>query len=208
MKSSLLFLIFAFQSAIAAAAAPAVDIKDPRTALGREDDIRVDAQLLKDEISPGSIIGVTYQIQNLTTEAVAVAEKACSSSYDPDSQTVTVAIGSEIPDGGFLPKLTMIAAGESKTFTAGASLRVVSAAGRTRMIGIPRLVQIKVSVLRHLAPFAALLKAQAVRARLSDQQFDAWLESSDTIVLNPVPVRFNPERAGITAEAGSRASRY
>lgn len=204
MRSFGLFLFVLFQ-ALVAGAAPTIDMNDPRRAIGREDDIRVDAQILQETVSPGSVIGVAYRIENLTSEPVAVAEKVCNSSYDADSGTVTLAIGSEVPESGLVPRLATILPGESRTFTTGAPLHIVTG-GASRGSNAPRLVQVKVSVLRHLAPFVSLMKS--VRARLTDQQFDAWLESNDTIVLNAVPVRFNPERSSIGADAGAHRPRY
>ena len=62
-------------------------------------------------MSSGSTVGVTYQIQNLTTHPIAIADKVCSTSYDADSQTITLAIGSEVPANGMLPKMVTIEAG-------------------------------------------------------------------------------------------------
>ena len=58
-------------------------------------------------------------------------------------------------------------------------------------------MQVKVSILRDLAPFAQLIAPAGTRAppaRLPDELFDQWFESNDTIFLNSVPVRFSPRR--------------
>jgi len=104
-----------------AARAAGVDFKDPRRALGREDNIRVDAQMLEDTISPGSAISVTYQVENLSETPIAIADKVADASYDPDSQTITVSIGAEIPPGAAMPHLTTIAPGQTRTFRIGAA---------------------------------------------------------------------------------------
>lgn len=96
MKSSQLFLAIALFSA-GAVRAGQIDMDDPRRAVGREDDIRVDAVLIDDTVSSGSAIGVTYQVHNLTSHPIALAEKLCTASYDAASRTITVAIGSEVP---------------------------------------------------------------------------------------------------------------
>src|SRR5258705_10808388 len=77
--------------------AAGVNMDDPARALGREDDIRVDAQLVQDTLAPGVPVAVTYQIQNLTETAVAVADKVSSATYDSDTRTIMVTIGSEVP---------------------------------------------------------------------------------------------------------------
>jgi hypothetical protein len=48
-------------------------LNDPRRAVGREDDVRVNAQLLRDTVSPSRAIGVTCQIENLTRGWIVVA---------------------------------------------------------------------------------------------------------------------------------------
>jgi len=82
MKSSL----FAVAVILAVSARAAhVDMKDPRRALGREDDIRVDAQLVQDSVANNSPLNVTYQIENLTASPIAIADRVASLSYDEDS---------------------------------------------------------------------------------------------------------------------------
>ena len=192
MKSRELLFTIALFSAGAASAAR-VDMDDPRRAVGREDDIRIDAVLLEDTVSPGSVIGVTYQIQNLTEHPIAVAEKLCTASYDADSQTVTVAIGSEVPANGILPKMVTIAPGQKKTFAVGAIFNVISSSIRSPLSQVPRLVQMKVSVLRDLTAFQGLLQKQSESDQaitLTDDQFSHWLEANDSIFLNTVPIRF------------------
>src|SRR6266508_2349337 len=102
MRSSKVFLAIAVFH-VAAVYAAHIDMNDPRRALGREDDIRVDAQLVQDTVSSGSPVGVTYRIENLTPEPVAVADKVCDVSYDVESRTITVAVGSEVPKAGMMP---------------------------------------------------------------------------------------------------------
>jgi hypothetical protein len=196
MKSSRLW--FAVVSAVTifpmAALAAHVDMTDPRRALGREDDVRVDAQLLQDSVSSGSPISVTYQVENLSKEPVAIADKACELSYDSDSGTITMSIGSEVPRDGTMPKMVTLAPGEKKTFTVGGVLHVAVSTARTPFTQSPRFVLIKVNILRGVAAFRSLIDRQARSATpvaLSDEQFQRWLENNDTILLNEIPVRYN-----------------
>jgi hypothetical protein len=194
--------------------ASGVDMDDPRRALGREDDVRIDAQLLTDTVSPGLPIGVTYQIQNLTKTAVAVAEKRCEASYDPDSRLITVSVGAEVPVDGAMPKMAIIGPGEKKTFTAGVVFRMATPSMRTPQTGAPRAVQIKVNILRDLTPFEDVLKRQQLQQQaanipLSDQQFVQWLEGNDAIFLNPIPIQFTPARPNAAgADASGRGGSY
>lgn len=170
-----------------------IDMDDPRRTVGREDNVRVDAQLVQDTVTLGSPIGVTYQIENLSATPVAVADKVSDASYDSDSRTITVSIGSEVPSAGKMPRLVTVAPGEKKVFRTGVTPTLNAAA--TRSLAAPRFVQIKVSILRNLAPFAQLIAKQAGPAQtLSDDLYDRWFESNDTIFLNAVPVRFSARR--------------
>lgn len=204
MKSSKLF--YALLGTIvllhaAAATADSIDMDDPRRTVGREDNVRIDAQLVQDTVSPGTPIGVAYQIENLSASPVAVADKVADASYDQDSRTITVSIGSEVPDDGKMPHVVTIAPGEKKVFRAGATPMLGGAAARTALAA-PRFVQIKVSILRDLAPFAEIDAAQT----LSDELFDKWFEANDTIFLNSVPVRFSARRMSGFAGADQRAA--
>src|SRR6185436_2441155 len=62
-KTALLALTASTLLTAAAANAAGIDMNDPRRALGRENDVRIDAQLLQETVSPGTAIAVTYQIQ-------------------------------------------------------------------------------------------------------------------------------------------------
>ena len=212
MKPSKLF--YALIAAIvllhaAAATADSIDMDNPRRTVGREDDVRVDAQLVQDTVSPGSAIGIAYQIENLSSTPVAVADRVTSATYDADSRTITVAIGSEVPHDGKMPHVVTIAPGEKKVFRTGATPMLGGAASR---LAAPRFVQVKVTILRDLVPFAQLIAAQAQAQQprpsrpagqlLSDELFDNWFESNDTIFLNAVPVRFSSSR-GTNGFAGA-----
>ena len=203
MKSEkLLFALLATIILIhaAAASAAAIDMDDPRRLVGRENDVRIDAQLVQDTVSPGSPIGVTYQIQNLSRHPVAIADKVSTASYDEDTRTVTLAVGAEVPPDGKMPHLVVIAPGEKKVFRAGATPTFNAAAIRTAMTSGPRYVQVKISILRDLAPFEALIAQPGrVPQMLSDAQFDSWFESNDSIFLNSVPVRYSPRRSNFAS---------
>lgn len=173
--------------------AASIDMNDPRRAVGREDDVRIDAQLLTDTVSPGSPVGVTWQIQNLTDQPLAVAPKSVDASYDAESRTITLSLGSEVPDDGNMPEMVVIAPGEKKVFRSAAT-PVIGPVARGERSPTPRYVQVKVSILRRLEPFLSLIRKQTPAARperLSDELFDRWFESTDTIFLNTLPVQWS-----------------
>jgi hypothetical protein len=168
-------------------------MNDPRRALGREGDVRIDAQLIHETVSPGTPIAVTYQIHNLSPVPVAIAYRVTDASYDDESRTITLVIGSEVPPDGNMPQMVLIAPGEKRVLQAAAT-PVMSAAVRAARGGLPRFVQVKVAILRDVQPFLPLIEKQdrKVRQRLTDQQFEQWFVSNDTIYLNSLPVQYVP----------------
>ena len=188
MRRSTWFLAITLMATAGYAAT--IDMKDPRRAVGAEDDVRVDAQLTTEVVSAHSPIGVKYQIQNLSPRTIAVAEKLCEASYDGDSATIMLSIGSEVPSGGEMPRLVTIRSGETRTLTAGA---MVKSSPTTQRIKAPAFVEIRVNVLRDAAPFMALMERQkraTAGIALSDEEFEQWLKLNESIVLNTIPVRF------------------
>jgi len=208
MNAKKAFLALAASTILTAMAAEAaeIDMNDPRRAVGREDDVRVDAQLTRDTISPGSAISVTYQIQNFTSATVAIADKISDATYDEDDRTITLAIGAEVPVGGTMPHMVTIAPGERKVLRATAIPLLAASAVRTASAISPRYVQVKVTILRDLTPFIALIQNQSqARARLSDELFNRWMENSDSIFLNAVPVGWTAQDPNAPVDASQRS---
>jgi hypothetical protein len=204
MKSSKLFAVLIALYTTASYAAH-VDMTDPKRALGREDNIRVDAQLYDDNLASNSPIAVVYQIHNLSQNFIAIADKVCDSSYDPDSQTIVVSIGAEVPADTTMPHLVTIAPGEKKVLKAGTTARVLTAGVRSPFRAEPRYVQIRVNVLRDAKPFEPLIDAQnrapQTPVPLADKLFDRWLDTNDAIDLNAIPVQWTGRRPSAVTEA-------
>jgi hypothetical protein len=180
-----------------------VDFKDPRRALGREDNIKVDAEMTQDTISAGAPIQVTYQVENLSESPIAIADKVTDATFDPDSLTITMTIGAEIPPAEAMPHLTTIAPGQKRSFRAGAAARIAVANARGPFAHVPRFVQIIVNVMRDVRPFANLIAMQtrsAVPPTLPNELFDQWVASVSSVELNALPVRWTEQRSGPTAE--------
>lgn len=181
-----------------------VDFNDPRRALGREDNIKIDAEMTQDTISAGAPISVTYQVENLSDSPIAIADKVMDATFDADSQTITMTIGAEIPPGEAMPHLTTIAPGQKRSFRAGAAARIVVANVRGPFARVPRFVQIIVNVMRDITPFANLIAMQArsaVAPTLPNELFDQWVASVSSVELNTLPVRWTEQKSGMTAEA-------
>jgi hypothetical protein len=186
-----------------------VDLNDPRRALGREDDVRVDASLTQANISASSPLNVTYQIQNLSPAAIAFADKVSDASWDADSQTITLSLGAEIPPGPSMPRLVVIQPGEKRVFCGGAMVNLAIPATQGPWTRVPRFVQIKVNILRTVMPFAALIEQQSqsgTAPALPNDMFDRWVDSNDAVYLNPIPVRWSADRPRVTAENNSGGS--
>jgi hypothetical protein len=178
----------------AVASAAHVDMNDPRRALGREDNIRVDAELLQDSISPSSPLSITYQIENLSNQTIGIADKISDVSYDADTATITFSIGAEVPTGATMPHVVIIAPGQKRVLSAGGLVHVAVPSQRTPWSAVPRYVQIKVNVLRDITPFVALLDQQAksaVAPALPNDLFDKWVDANDSVFLNSLPVHWS-----------------
>jgi hypothetical protein len=173
-------------------AATGVDMRDPRRAVGREDDVRVDAELCGDSVGAGLL--VVYEVTNLTSAPVAIADVPPVASLDRDSGTITFNVGAEIPTGPTIPRLVTIKPGEKKTFRSGATLHVATPEVRTRYAAVPRAVQIKVNVLRDLEPFQT---PAAAKTRIDDKLFELWINSNVPVITNAIPVRWNPAKTSI-----------
>ncbi|HYS56259.1 MAG TPA: hypothetical protein VER58_21070 [Thermoanaerobaculia bacterium] len=202
MKSSLAAVAAMLIGGTAMAAQ--VDFKDPRRALGREGDVRVDAELAQDTISQTSPINVTYQIQNLSAAPVAIADRTFDTNFDCDSRTIRVSIGAEVPPGPNMPHLAIIRPGEKRVFSGGALLHIVTPNFRTPWTAVPRYIQIQVMMLRDVTPFQKLIELQSkttLPVPLSNEMFDRWVEASESVLLNTIPVYWKNENRRGTAES-------
>ncbi|MEA2568179.1 MAG: hypothetical protein QOI24_180 [Acidobacteriota bacterium] len=198
MKYSSIAFYTAVLISTAAAHAAHVDMKEPRRAVGREDDIRIDAMLTQETLTSGTSIGVIYQIENLTSSTIAIADKVVDVSYDSDSHTITFAIGSEVPNAT-MPHLVLIAPGQKRVLSAGGAAHIVTPRVRSPFVSVPQQIQITVNVLRDVKPFAQLAVAQPI----SDALFDIWVETNDSIALNALPVRWKDNSRGVAERSSA-----
>lgn len=180
-----------------------VDMSEPRRVVGTEADVRVDAAVRGDELRMGVPINITYEITNQRDTIIAVADIVPDTTYDVETQIVTVNVGSEVPGQQLLPRLIPIGPGEKKSFTISAPVRalvpvaVANPDGR-RPRG-PNALRLKVNFLGQTTPFQPLIgiTEKAVHdPQLADSLFTLWLEHNEVVTTSTVPMRWGGRRLG------------
>lgn len=180
----------------ACASSTAIDMAEPRRIVGTEELVRVDAQVTGEEIWSGARIPITYEITNQRDTAIAVADLVPETSYDRESRTFTVNVGSEVPGNTMLPRLVTIAPGEKKTFTIVgrvAALRPLQS-GDPMRAPLPSDFRLRVNFLSDITPFQALIGIKEVGIadqKLADELFPLWLERNEVVYTNAIPMRWS-----------------
>ena len=175
------------------ASTPAVDLKEPRRVVGTEESVRVDAQIFNDILTPNTSIRVTYDITNDRSAPIAIADIIPETAYDPDTQTVTVTIGSEVPGAQLLPRLVMIGPGEKKNFTIVARVSILMGTAVTPLTRFPNALRVKLNFLNNTEGFQQLIaipERAVYDPKLADELFPKWLEKNETVYTNTVPMRW------------------
>lgn len=167
---------------------------EPRRIVGTESSVRVDAQVLGEEARPGAQIPVTYEITNMRSTPIAIADLLPETTYDVDTHTFTVGIGAEVPGQQFLPRLVEIAPGEKKSFSVIARLRYILPARAIDPVKAaePAAFRLKVNFLGDTAPFRQLIgiKENAITdPKLADALFGPWVENNEVVYTNTIPMR-------------------
>jgi hypothetical protein len=183
-----LVLLFA-----AACATAPVNMSEPRRVVGTESAVRVDAEIRGEEIRPGASVPFTYEISNQRADTIAVAEVIPVATYDAETQTVTIDIGSEVPGEHLLPRLISIPPGQKKTFSSSARIAFAVQTSADPRSRYPTALRFKLNFLGDTRPFADLLdipeKAVADPKR-ADELFPLWLERNEVVYTNAVPMRW------------------
>lgn len=167
-----------------------VDMKEPRRVVGTDNNVRIDAEVYGDRLSPSVSLPVKYDITNSRAKTILIADLLPESNYDPDTHTVTISIGAEIPGEQFLPRLIPIRSGERKSFSAVAHV-VIGATMNSPWVPRPNAVRLKVNFLGDTTPFEKLIAIpeRAVHdPELAAQIFTKWVEGNETVITNTLPM--------------------
>lgn len=169
-----------------------VDMEEESRVLGLEDGVRVDALFYGLTGSGRSAsISVVYEIENQRGDSIAVAEIVPATSFDNETGTFTVIVGSEVPGQQMLPRLIEIKPGERTSFTTAARLTVPSVDPEFRGMP-PRDVRLKLVYLANIEPFRELIGIEEVAVRdpkRADELFLPWVEGTRSVTTNAVPLR-------------------
>lgn len=194
---------------LTACASTAVNMSEPRRVVGTENLVRVDAEI-SDAMAAGAPIVITYEISNQRTNAIAVADIIPETTFDPETDTVTVSIGSEVPGTTMLPRLVTIEPGEKKSFSTSARVaRLIPAQPADPRRSATTLLRLKVNFLGDTVPFAELLdipEKGIADAKRADELFAVWLEKNEAVYTNAVPVQMSG-RSTTEGDASQRSPR-
>lgn len=167
-------------------------MSEPRRVVGTESDVRVDAEVYGDRLGPSVNVPVKYDVTNHRQTTILIADLIPESTYDPETHTVTISIGSEIPGEEFLPRLIPIRPGEKKSFSTSAHV-VVIANTASPWVPRPNALRLKINFLGDPKPFEQLISIpeKAVRdPKLAAQLFPKWVEGNETVFTNALPMRW------------------
>jgi hypothetical protein len=185
-------------------------MKQARRMVGPENNVRVDAEIYGEDLRQGVSIAIKYEVTNQRSTPILIADLIAQSNYDPDTRTVTIDVGSEIPGEEFLPRLISIPSGERRTFNTGANINVHMPAN-SPWTPKPRALQLRVNFLGDPAPFAMLvgIPERAVRdKKLADELFPKWVERNETVTTNALPMRWqDPGSSGMDDAVPARRRR-
>ncbi|HVS32625.1 MAG TPA: hypothetical protein VMS98_14365 [Thermoanaerobaculia bacterium] len=178
------------------ASSSTVDLNEARRVVGTENSVRIDAQIFSERLSTNTRIRLTYDISNERSSPIAIADIIPETSYDADTQTVTIAIGSEVPGIQLLPRLLTIGPGEKKSFSTVARVNIVMARTATPLSRFPNALRLKMHFLNETEQFQQLI-AIPERAihdpKLADELFPKWLEKNETVYTNTLPMRWGAD---------------
>ncbi|HEY5609759.1 MAG TPA: hypothetical protein VIL97_01020 [Thermoanaerobaculia bacterium] len=195
IRSSFLVLI-AFMAFGCASSQPHIDKGEPKRVLGREGDVRIDAQIFNARLTPNSAVEVRYEIENFRSHPIAVADLLPETTYDIESRTITVKLGSEVPGNEFLPRLLQVNSGEKKAFSAGARVNIRLPAGDSSspFVPFPRYLRVQLHFLGDVKPFEPLvdIPERAVHdPEMANSLFPAWIENLESVTTNTIPIEWS-----------------
>jgi hypothetical protein len=170
-----------------------VNMDEPRRVVGTENQVRLDAEVYGDSLAPAQTLTFKYEITNNRPTPIAVADLIPETSYDPETQVVTLSIGSEVPGAQLLPRLLLINSGEKKSFATTAHVNIGVSPMRTPWTRLPNALQLKLNFLGEIKPFEMLIgipERAVADAKLADELFPKWTERNEVLYANPLPMRW------------------
>jgi len=170
--------------------------------VGTDNDVRIDAEVVGDRLGPNVTVPLQYDITNNRRNTILIADLLPESTYDPETHTVTIAIGAEIPGEEFLPRLIPIRPGERKSFKTAAHVTIVANMA-SPWVPRPNALRLKVNFLSDPEPFQKLIAIpeKAVRdPQLAAQLFTKWVEGNETVFTNSLPMRWGATPSDEPAE--------
>lgn len=185
-------LLLAVAAACASASKPINESTEPRRAVGTESGVRLDVEIYSESLTTNASIPIKYDITNHRNQTILVADLLPQGNYDPDTQTVTVNLGTEIPGENFLPRLIAIRPEERKSFSTAAHV-VIAANPGTPWTPRPNGVRVRLNFLENTTPFTPLIDIpeKAVHdPKLAAALFQKWVETNETVVTNILPMRW------------------
>jgi hypothetical protein len=187
------------------ASSKTVDMTEARRVVGTENDVRIDAEVYGDRLSTTTTLPLKYDITNHRDKAILIADILPDATYDNETYTVTITIGTEVPGEAFLPRLIPIGPGEKKTFNTAAHITIASSINVSPWMRHPNAVRIRVNFLDDPKPFEKLieLKENALADKeLAALLFPKWVENNETVTTNTLPMAW----AGPGADAMTPAA--
>lgn len=189
-----LLLLSSLLLASCASSSKPVDMTEARRVVGTENLVRVDAEIYGDKLTTNGSIPMKYDITNDRQTTILIADLVPQATYDPDTQTVIVALGSEVPGQSLLPRLIPIQPGEKKTFSTAARVTILLPNASSPVMRFPNALRVKLNFLGdETKPFEKLvaINEKAVHdPQLADELFPKWLEQNETVVTNALPMRW------------------
>jgi hypothetical protein len=183
------------------ASKPVAEQEEPRRALGTMNDVRIDVAVYSDKLTPNTVVPIKWDITNHRDRTILVADLIPNAMYDPDTRTVTVDLGSEIPGENFLPRLIAVRPQERKSFSGSAHVNI-AANPVSPWTPKPNGIRVRLNFLDDTSTFAPLIeiKEKAVYdPKLADALFQKWVDNNETVVTNTLPMRWS---GGMAAEEG------
>jgi hypothetical protein len=203
MKSSLMLCSVAALAALtiscSSTAPSGVDMNESHRFVGRENNVRVDAQMTSRSLGNNAAVRIVFEIENFRDEAIALVASRGETTFDPATGTLIISLGAEIPPAESL-LVEMIHSGERKSFSTVVRSNVV--VPNHERSPRPRYVRVRVNFLGDLDPFSAVIGPSGMIADgVSDELFPVWIERNEVVLTNSLPIDWGRDRSLPTASA-------